>query len=766
MIPWLGVKWIALLPAVLLAAPDTFETAVAPVTTRYCGACHNAKARAGNLNLAFSSAREAFVDPEIWEEVVAKLANGQMPPKGLPRPTGAELRAATSYLTAELTRLARSRKPDPGRVTARRLNRAEYDATIRDVLGLEADAASGFPADDAGYGFDNIGDVLSLSPLLMEKYLAAADRISRQLIWTGPALRPTLHRILSNREEQARRVQPDDPDGYPYPPGAFEARHRFPVDAEYSLIIKVTDRRADKTPIVPVSFFLDGEKLGTFNVQDGEYQQGEWEVRRFVAAGEHTLYGAFPDDYIQSGPRDPQIPGSPIERRIFVDLFEVRGPNNHDPSRSSAYQRLMRCDSDPATEDCARKIAARTGRALYRRPLEAAETDRLLNLYRLARTQGDSFDHGVQLMVKAMLVSPQFLFRVEPASRDNRSLTPVELASRLAYFLWGSAPDEPLLSAAETGRLAETAVLDAEIKRLLADPRSGSLAGNFAGQWLQLRNLKTAQPDPARFPAFNEGLREAMMAETRLFFENVVREDRPVTDFLDANYTYLNARLARHYGVEGVSGRQMRRVELNRPERRGVLTHASILTISSYPTRTSPVLRGLWVLDNFLGAPPPPPPGDVPPLDEQKIGLDAPLRKQLEQHRANAACAVCHDRIDPIGFALENYDPIGRWRSQDGKFPIDAAGNLPDGRSFQDAAGFMKILAADRDAFTRALAGKLLTYALGRGLERYDREAVDSIAEATRRDGYRFGAMVRAIVQSMPFRMRRGEIIAKGQERQ
>ncbi|MEX2261261.1 MAG: DUF1592 domain-containing protein [Bryobacteraceae bacterium] len=742
------------------ASTPEYDQAVRPFLEKHCAACHNNRAKTGDVSFEFESAEAALSDPLLWEEALLKLRSGQMPPPGAKRPTEAETQPVVRWIERELDRMAAHVKLDPGRVTVRRLNRAEYNHTVRDLLAIPFRPGDDFPADDSGYGFDNIGDVLSLPPLLMENYLRAADRIAAYIVPSGKARTPTLERYICDVREQARRIHNDDPEGYPYPPGAFEATHFFPVDAEYELVLRMKDRRKDKTEIVPIEFYFDGEKVGDFQVQDGEYQQGVFTVRRFVTAGRHTLYGDFAKPYTNIEDWDEQSYGKALfkqERRIFVDALEVQGPFNYDHRQSTAYRKLFVCQE--RTEDCAQRILHALARRAYRRPPAQREIDQLTGLVALARKHGDSFETGIQLALKAVLVSPNFLYRIErdPDPAKIHAVSNLDLASRLSYFLWSSTPDEELLALAEQSRLREPAVLEAQVRRMLKDPKSEALVKNFAGQWLQLRNLDKASPDPDLFPKFNDYLRQAMIRETELYFEHVMRNDRSILEFVDSSYTFLNARLAHHYGIEGVSGRDFRKVELPVSNRGGVLTQASVLTVSSYPTRTSPVLRGLWVLENFLGAPPPPPPAGVPQLDEQKIGLDLPLRKQLEQHRADPGCAVCHTRMDAIGFGLENFDAVGAWRTHDGNFPVDAAGTLPGGSSFEGPDGLKKILAQDRDAFARTLAEKMMTFALGRGVERSDRPAIQRIARNVAASEYRFSSLILEIVKSAPFRMRRGE---------
>ncbi len=740
----------------LLTAAALFSADVHPTVARFCVGCHNAKVRTASVVLDGSA---PGFDRGLWEEVLTKLKGAQMPPVGAPKPTDAERASLIKWVETELDKRSSQVDRDPGRVTVRRLNRTEYDNTVRDLLGVVTRPADDFPADDSGYGFDNIGDVLTVPPVLMEHYVRAAERISAAVIPLGAARKAALEKYVADVEEQSRRVDEDDPAGYPYPPGAFEAKHLFPVDAEYELVVRIKDRRNGTRNEVPVLLFLDGEQIATFSVQDGEYTKGHFSTRKFVRAGEHTLYGAFPKDYVNREEWDEARFGKAqfkVERRIFVDGLDVEGPYKYDSRQSPQWKRVFVCEE--RTDACAARIVTTLARRAYRREPTVQEIGQLTGLVKLAQRHGDSFEAGVQLALKAMLVSPQFLFRIErdPVNAAH-PISPVELASRLSYFLWASMPDDTLLEIAIRGDLRDPAVLDSQVKRMLRDPKARALTTSFAGQWLQLRNVEKAQPDPALFPSFTPHLRESMIRETEEYFNYVAREDRNVLEFLDSNYSFLNARLAKHYGIDGVKGRELRKVDLATRDRGGVLTHASVLTVSSYPTRTSPVLRGLWVLENFLGAPPPPPPAGVQRLDEAKIGLDQPLRTQLEQHRTNPSCAVCHQRMDAIGLGLENFDPAGAWRTKDGKWAIDSSGELPGGKRFSGPAELKKVLLDDREAFVRTFTEKLLTFALGRGVERFDRPAVSAIVAESARQDYRFSSIVSGIVNSPPFRMRRAE---------
>jgi hypothetical protein len=728
---------ILLLPAIALGAPDkAFNTAVQPFLRRNCLACHNEQLASGGMNFApylsaTSTAAGALHDRERWELAAQKLRAGEMPPKGIPPPPADQIAAVVNWIESSYARLDRDTPPDPGRVIAHRLNRYEYNNTIRDLLGLNLRASDDFPVDPYGYGFDNISDILSLSPVLTEKYLRAAEHIAKLAIPSAAPTKPVMSRYLAERMGQARQLH-------------IDTVHEFPVDGEYTLRsawfqgLKVGTKLEGR-------LFLDGREMSRHPLTVyTEMDRGFQTSGVHVTAGNHKIEAEITyDGFLKDPP--------------YLEYVQVYGPDKVTPFQATpSYQRIFVC-SQP-TSNCARRIIEPLAHRAYRRPVTTNETDELVKLVEAAQARGNSFTDGIRLALEAVLVNPNFLFRIERDPAGAAAVHPIsdfELASRLSYFLWSSMPDDELLRLAEQNRLHLPEVLKAQTERLLADPRSQSLADNFGGQWLQFRNLDVLKPDPQKFPEFDAGLRQAMRTETELFFAAIVREDRSILDFIDGRFTYLNERLAKHYGIEGVAGNEFRRVELDGRERSGVLTQASVLTVSSYPTRTSPVIRGKWVLENLLDTPPPPPPPDVPPLNETAVGTTVSLRQQLEQHRANAVCAGCHARMDPIGFGLENYDAIGRYRTSEGKFPIDSSGTLPSGQSFSSAGELKSILRNDPRNFTRALSGKLLTYALGRGLEPYDRAALSTIISHVQQNGYRFSALVQAIVESVPFQMRR-----------
>ncbi len=728
----------------------SFQKTVQPVVARHCLSCHSDKARTGNLSLeGYVSASQVVKDRELWERVADKMQSGEMPPKGLPKPDNASVQAVVTWLHVEFDRADRALKPDPGRVTARRLNKAEYNNTVRDLLAVDFRPADDFPADDSGYGFDNIGDVLSLPPVLMEKYLAAAGRISRAAVAVKTTLRPTLERLKAER--------PDKPAGAD---AFFEAGHRFPAEADYEIRLVLGGRRSKGAGLMRAALMVDGHPVELFEVDPGQDKKRLFDIRMPVTLGEHTLRAEFVDDK-----EKPADAGHDRTKNVVIDGFEIRGPYNARPlPLPAAHKKIFLCGHGLGEHEasCARLDLEDLARRAWRRPVTAKEVERLAGFVEMAQREGDSFEAGMRVAVQAILVSPNFLFRLERDAKPGensavRAVGDFELASRLSYFLWSSMPDEDLFRAAQSGMLHRPGVLEAQARRMLRDPKARALVENFGGQWLQLRNLASLKPDPDRFPNFDAGLKTAMQQETELFFLGILQEDRSVLDFLDSRYTFLNERLAKHYGIGGVSGDAFRKVELAGGARGGVITQASILALSSYPTRTSPVIRGKWILENILNAPPPPPPANVPNLNEEAVGSTGSLRKQLEQHRSNSTCNSCHGRMDPLGFGLENYDAIGAWRTLDGKFPIDASGVLPNGKSFQGPVELRRILLDDKDAFARGLSEKLLTYALGRGLERYDRLTVNAISRKLAANGYRFSTLVSEIVNSAPFRMRRGE---------
>lgn len=749
-----------------------------PFLARHCLQCHNANLRTAEIDLSDFDPEHPVRDrQELWQAVLRELRAGRMPPPGSPPPTVDQLRTIGEWIEARLEEEAAGVSPSPGRVTARRLNRSEYDNTIRDWLGLDLGLSEDFPIDDTGYGFDNIGDVLSLSPLLMEKYLAAAEKIAGRAIQVRRKAKPVLARYLASRSQHPPSV-PEGVHTMPYSPeGRLRARHAFPSPGEYELRVRVVDRRRPppvqpgeapaELPSATLSVLLDASYLQTFHVETDAYDRGTLDIRTRVDSGAHLLEALPRLDSESLGTLFNRTVfednvENPPERAVYVDSLEILGPFKVTPKPlTDSHRRVLICGHDPGAhlEGCPDSVLRNLTLRAYRRPATEQEIKRLRGLVASAQSDGEPLERGIQLALQAVLASPHFLFRLEfdpeaGPSGSHHPVGPYELASRLSYFLWSSLPDDELFALAQEAKLRDPRVLRQQVARMLKDPRSQALVENFAGQWLQLRNLESAQPDPDRFPDFDESLREAMRRETELFFRWILEQDRSLIDFLDANYTFLNQRLARHYGHPGVEGPHFRRTEIGGDQRGGLMTHASILTVSSYPTRTSPVLRGKWILETLLGAPPPPPPV-METLEDEPESASMTLRQRLEQHRSQPACAACHQKMDALGFGLENYDAIGAWRTKDGGVPVDAAGELPGGRSFQGPKGLKALLAqTERDAFVRCLTEKMLTYALGRGLESHDKAAVDRICRELQNNGFRFSQLVQSIVESLPFRMR------------
>jgi len=741
---------LGLTPAIALAE---FADTVRPLIQQHCARCHNPQVKTADLDLlSLETEPQALAHPGIWLDVKRMLARGRMPPEGAERPDPQTIARVIAWIDANSATTPIS----PGRVTARRLNRAEYNNTVNDLLGLDLRLADDFPVDDSGYGFDNIGDVLSISPVLMEKYLDAAELAAQATIVTDrspPA--PTILRYQQSRADsgvtEARAVGIlVDFD----PTGRLEVEHHFPVTGEYLIRLRSSDRRAsgpdEPTSAETLALFLDGKFVDSMKVQRGGPAGERVNASIRIEGGRHTLTGQFVDSKLS-----PHNPNRFFEKRLlWADYLEIEGPSAPEPRQPPEIHRtLVECQQDDCTKRTLRELANRA----YRRPPTEREVNRLVQLVKQARKRGGSPEEGMQTALQAILVSPHFLFRIErgePLEGRVHKLTSHELASRLSYFLWSSMPDDALLAAADQGKLADPDGLWTQAQRLVDDPKSSRFIENFIGQWLQLRNLDNAKPDPELFPEFDETLRQAMRREPELFFESALRNDRSVLDLLDARYTFVNERLAQHYGLKGVRGREFQRVELPDERRGGLLGQAGVLTVSSYPTRTSPVLRGLWVLENLLDAPPPPPPDGIPAIDESKVGLTGTLREQLEQHRADPACAVCHIRMDALGFGLENYDPIGRWRERDGRFRVDSSGALPGGLAFESPAALRRILReTEGDEFARALIKKMLIYALGRGLERQDAPVVEKIYRQLAADGYRFSSLIKSVVLSEPFRL-------------
>ena len=763
---------------------------------RYCVTCHNERLQTAGLVLEGVDVTQAAAHAPVLEKVVHKLRSGQMPPVGRPRPEPAARDAFIAGLESALDREAAA-SPDPGRIAVHRLNRLEYVNAIRDLLALDIDPAL-LPADNPGIGFDNNADVLSVTPALMDRYISAAAKVSRLAIGDA-TIQPSVQVYRASEwETQTVRMSEDLPFGTH---GGFAVNHVFPLDGEYTFRLRLRRNFFGGTihgidDEHEVQFRLDDELIQRFEV-GGEYQGADpgiliaipeddiesqrlhsyhlnaddhMVVRMQVKAGPHLVAAAFTGIAPAVSEMVPLRPRS-LKNSNFDDAsapaifsIEISGPAGpttvgDTPSR----QQILTCRPAQAgdEETCAREILSTLLRRAYRRPVDEFFLDQLMGVYRQERARG-TFDAGIQLALETLLSSPAFLFRVEQDPEDAEPGVPyrvsdIELASRLSFFLWRSVPDDELLEVAARGDLTDPDQFERQVRRMLADPRATRWMNDFVGQWLMVRNLELHEPDPSIFPEFEDNLRRAMIAETEMFFESQVRGDRSVLELLRADYTFLNARLARHYGVPGVYGSHFRRVPVTDPARQGLLGHASILTVSSYAHRTSVVLRGKWVLENLLGAPPPPPPPNVPPLEENEPGA-APksLRERMEQHRANPVCASCHAPLDPNGFVLENFDAVGKWRDADGEAEIDPATTLPDGTEISGLESYRSfLLDARREDVLRTVVEKLLSYGLGRGLEYYDAPVVREIVRDASSHDYRWSAVIMGIVKSAPFQMRR-----------
>jgi hypothetical protein len=730
-----------------------FDAVTKSLLTDTCGQCHDDVQMEAGLDLTQAFTVDSLSkDRDLWEVVLMKLKSKEMPPADVDY-SEAEVTALVRFLETEFRRADLAMPPDSGRITARRLNRSEYTNTIRDLLGIDFQADRNFPTDDSGDGFDNIGDVLTVSPVLMEKYLWAAERIAARALDVDTLPNPAeVERSL--RYRSLRRIDPSN----------VTTTHRIDFDGDYDLRLGLQGQRPADAKPVTLGIWVDGVLVHTTQVETKPSglvyfnPYSEETIRLHLTEGEHVFrLGFIDDEYVKTLPR-ANVYTDKVNKWISSVTFI--GPFKSAIEKPSR-QRILVCDPNTGAA-CVNRILSTLARRAYRRPVTRVDVAALSRFVRLAQAEGQTVEQGLALALQAMLVSPHFLFHIERDRYPNdptriHRVSDLELASRLSYFLWSSMPDDELLALAEKNQLSRPEVLDAQIARLLNDPKASALADNFAGQWLETRNLDVIKPDPDRFKEWTPELRDAMKTETRMLFEAILRENRPISEFLDARYTFLNETLANFYGVEGVKGPEFRRVELTNDQRGGILTHGSVLAVSSYPTRTSVVIRGKYILQNILGTPPPPPPPDVPALDEEALGKKASLREQMEQHRSNSICASCHARMDPLGFGLENYDAIGKWRTTDGTFPVDASGVLPGGVAFNGPAELRSVLTGMLPDFGRNLTEKMLTYALGRGLERYDRRTVLEITDRLAARGYGLQTLVSEVVRSLPFHSRRAE---------
>ena len=744
----------------------------------YCDTCHiGPKARA-KVNLEALDLANLDNNGAVWEKILTKLRNHTMPPPGSPMPDEATFQSLITSITAERDRLADVR-PTPGRPTLHRLNRAEYGNAVRDLLALDVDVAELLPPDDSGYGFDNIGDVLTVSPGLLERYLLAAGKISRQAV--GDTKMPVSYQTydIPHGLKQDDRMSDELPVGSR---GGTTIQHRFPVDGEYEIQVDLQRGRAQEVlgngRERKLDLRVDDQSAKLFTIPASRGRRADintgvlheaaagLKVRMPVKAGTHKLAAAFlKDTVIPEGIVFKQRADAVQAHFEGVGSISIAGPYNvQGPGATPSRDKIFVCHPTAAAEEeaCAEKILAGLAHRAYRRPIAADDLPQLVALYKQGAETG-GFEAGVRLALQKILVSPDFIFRVEldPAGTPAgsvRQVSDVELASRLSFFLWSSIPDDELLAVAERGELSNPKVLESQTRRMLADARSQALVKNFAGQWLFLRNVPAVQPDPAAFPEWDENLRQAMGKETELWLDSQLRENRSVVDMLTTDYTYVNQRLAEHYGIKGVFGNEFRRVKLDDPKRQGLLGQASIMAVTAYPNRTAPTIRGKWVLEQLLGTPPPPPPPNVPFLKEDATHTKLSMRQRMTEHATSPSCAVCHHIMDPIGFALENFDGLGKWRElggDSGTEPIDSSGVLPDGTAFDGPAGLRDALLKRRDLFVENFIERLLTYSLGRGVEEYDRPVIRKIVREAAPDDYRWSSIILGIVKSKPFQMTR-----------
>ena len=734
---------------------------IQPLLKKYCFSCHQGeKAEAGVVLDVYKDEAALAADRAVWKKVFDNVEGDLMPPGDKPQPSDAERELLLGWLESKILAVRCDGPRDPGRVTIRRLNRTEYNNTVRELTGIEFKPADDFPADDVGYGFDNIGDVLTLPPLLLEKYLAAADKIVKAAI-VDPNTRPG--KVLLAREME-HSLGGQHGDGWNLNSnGEVFQQFEFPKNGEYEFEITAYGQPAGDDPPKMV-LKIDGKAAKEWEIKSKEDAPETVATKVKVLGGKYKVAVAFTNDFYDKDNKDPRK----RDRNLVVIKTEIKGPVGEvSDDLPESHKKLIPVKVTSGNKSSGAKTVVKNfASAAFRRPATDEEVTKLLTLVALAEKEGDSWERGIQLACQAVLVSPHFLFKVELDPEAGKGTGPAyaisdyELATRLSYFLWSSLPDEELLKTAKAGTLRKFGTLDAQVKRMLKDERSQALIENFAGQWLQLRNLANIKPDLKRFPDFTPELARDMRRETEAFLAHIIREDKSVMDLLDANYTFVNERLAKHYGLEGVLGNEFRKVSLTDGKRGGLLGQASILTVTSNPTRTSPVKRGKWILENLLNSPPPPPPPGVPELEDEKQKLTGSLRQRMEQHRENPACASCHQRMDPLGFGLENYNAIGGWREKDEDFVIDASGELPGGESFKSPKELRAILKKRDTEFRGCVTEKLLTYALGRGIEFEDQCTVTGISSAVAKQGNKFSALVLEIVRSDAFQKRRAAAAA------
>jgi hypothetical protein len=780
-----GFPALLLIGGVLLAGASLLPAQTSPqhaLINQYCVTCHNEKAKVGGLALDKADIDHAGEHAEVWEKVVRKLRGGMMPPQGMPRPEQAKIEELIGWLQTSLDQAATAH-PEPGRSALHRLNRTEYSNAIRDLLGLKMDVSALLPADDESNGFDNIAEVLRVSPSLLEAYLSASREVS-SLAVGDPKTAPI---------SQSFRVPPDMAqeghiEGLPLGTrGGILIHHNFPLDADYEFNVFLLrnivgyltgmefphqlEVSIDGTRVflAPVGGEEDLKLVDTNLALAGDTLDARLRTKVHVKAGPHDVAVAFlrrdsaeSDEPLQPFTRDLDLQnmnGIPL-----IDHVQVTGPFNATGSGDTpSRKRIFVCAPANSKDEvaCATRILSTLARRAYRRPVTDADMETLLSFYQTGKNQGGNFESGIENALRLILASPKFLFRSEPdparvAAGSVYHVSDLELASRLSFFLWSSIPDDELLTVAAQGKLKDPAVLDRQVRRMLADPKAEALVNNFAEQWLFLRNVQSVAPDEATFPNFDDNLRQSFRRETELFFESIVKEDRDVMDLITANYTFVNERLAKHYNIPNVYGSQFRRVTLTNDARRGLLGQGSILSVTSYPTRTSPVLRGKWIMENLMGTPPPAPPPNVPALkDQAQGGKILSVRQLMEEHRKNAPCSTCHAVLDPLGFALETFNAVGEFRTKDASGPIDASGKLADGTAIDGVIGLREALLKHPEYFVGTLTEKMLTYALGRPLEYYDMPVVRGIVANAAHNDYRFSSLITSIVKSQPFEMKK-----------
>jgi mono/diheme cytochrome c family protein len=753
---------LGLVPAFTQAAgPVTLADHIKPMLKEYCFDCHNPQKQKGDLDLIPVAENGQMVENrEVWEKIAELIETREMPPEKGPQPTDEQRDTLLKYIDGQLSKVDCTVDKNPGKVTIRRLNKEEYKNTIRDLLGVNY-VPEDFPNDEVGYGYDNIGDVLSLPPMLMEKFLAAAEEIAQKAIVTNPMPQPVVQTL------RLQEFGPQVDQAVDVASGRLSMMREAEVSRAVELkgagehIIRVRafgDPAGPEAPKLKVS--LDGKELRTFDVTALDKPQN-YEVRVTGTGAPQKLSVAYLNNYVDENNPDPKLRG---DRNLHIVKIEIESPPVA-PALPESHKRLITRVPTPGQErEVANEIIRGFAQRAYRRPVTDTEVTRLVGFVDLAQKNGGTFYEGIQAAVQAALCSPHFLFRweLDPEAMkpgDTRALNDYEVASRLSYFLWSSMPDAELFALAGKGELLTGGNLEKQALRMMQDGRARAFVTNFAGQWLQIRNIYEASVDPDTFPKWDDSLKGAMKEETERFFEAIMKEDRPVTELIEADFTFLNEKLAKFYGLEGVKGKDFQRVTLPASSPRGgVLTQGSVLVSTSTPTRTSPVIRGKWILEQILGTPPPPPPPDVPPLNEQRqVNQTASLRQRFEQHRSAAECSGCHARMDPLGFALENFDATGAWRETDGKFPVDASGKLTNGTTFNGPKELKQVLKGNKN-FVRSLTHNMMTYALGRGLEFYDRCAADVVMVETEKRGLRFSALVTGIVTSDPFLKRKRDL--------